>query len=177
MFKRINIVKQILILSFFLSPSLLYAETEPDIPYMPQYILHYVSAGETLHDISGYYLATPRRWREIYQLNKDKIDNTERLRAGVGLIIPMINEPPPYPTMEKYRRSIGTLPDKAEGMGEDKGQKNVVIDESSLETSSDNNKEVGRGTLSVIEPPPLPAGDEDKKDIETPPDTTKGAKE
>lgn len=177
MFKRRNIVKQILILSFFLSPSLLYAETEPDkIPDLPQYILHYVSAGETLHDISGYYLATPRRWREIYQLNKDKIDNPERLTAGVGLIIPMIEEPPTHPTIEEYRRSIGTSPDHAKVTGEDKEQKNTMADESSMEISSDN-KDAGGGTFSVIEPPPLPAVKADEKSIETSSDKTKGAKE
>jgi len=104
--------------------------------------------------------------------------------AGIGLVIPMINEPPPYPTMEEYRRSIGTLPDdnKEEGKGNRSTIKPPPLpavegDGGSLERSPDNNKEEGKGTFSIVEPTSLPAVETDKQSPETLPDDATGAKE
>lgn len=176
MFERKDIAKYILILSFVFFPSLLRAETGTEkIPHLPKYILHYVSAGETLHDISGYYLANPRRWREIYELNKEKIDNTEKLKPGVGLIIPLIGEPPPYPTIEEYRKRIGTFPEdkKKGGATSSKAAPTPTQDGVSVEALPDKDKEGGGGTFSVVEPPPAEQKDEGEKEIS--PDKTEGA--
>jgi nucleoid-associated protein YgaU len=47
-----------------------------------------VASGDTLGDISMATLGTSRRWREIYNLNKDRIDDPNNVRAGLVLVLP-----------------------------------------------------------------------------------------
>lgn len=47
-----------------------------------------VASGDTLGDISRSTLGTSRRWREIYELNRDHIPNPDNVRAGTVLKIP-----------------------------------------------------------------------------------------
>lgn len=50
--------------------------------------LHQVEKGETLSSISKYYYGTPNGWRDIYEANKDKMVNKNRIRPGAVLVIP-----------------------------------------------------------------------------------------
>ena len=47
-----------------------------------------VQRGDTLGDISLAQLGTSRRWREIYELNRDRIKDPDRVPAGTALRIP-----------------------------------------------------------------------------------------
>lgn len=47
-----------------------------------------VARGDTLGDISMRNLGTSRRWREIYELNRDRIPNPDNVRAGTVLVLP-----------------------------------------------------------------------------------------
>lgn len=47
-----------------------------------------VKNGETLSEISQKLLKTARRWQEIFELNRDVIDDPNNVRAGVTLKIP-----------------------------------------------------------------------------------------
>ena len=47
-----------------------------------------VKSGETLSDISQKLLKTARRWQELFELNRDVIDDPNNVRAGVTLKIP-----------------------------------------------------------------------------------------
>ena len=50
---------------------------------------HYtVKKGETLSEISQKLLKTFRRWQELYELNKDVIDDPNNVRSGITLKIP-----------------------------------------------------------------------------------------
>lgn len=50
--------------------------------------LHKVEKGETLSSISRHYYGTPNRWQEIYEANRDKMVNKNRIRPGSILVIP-----------------------------------------------------------------------------------------
>lgn len=52
----------------------------------PQF--HVVAAKETLSGISQKYLGTSRRYREIYEANRDKLDSPDDIREGMKLRIP-----------------------------------------------------------------------------------------
>lgn len=47
-----------------------------------------VKSGETLSEISQKMLKTARRWQELFELNRDVIDDPNNVRAGVTLKIP-----------------------------------------------------------------------------------------
>ncbi len=49
---------------------------------------HIVNESDTLSAISEKYYGTSRRWREIFQANKDVISNPDFLQKGTKLIIP-----------------------------------------------------------------------------------------
>ncbi len=53
-----------------------------------KYAQYTVKKGETLSEISQKLLKTARRWQELYELNKDVIDDPDNVRAGVTLKIP-----------------------------------------------------------------------------------------
>lgn len=47
-----------------------------------------VAAGDTLGDISLSTLGTSRRWREIYELNRERIPDPNHVRTGTVLVLP-----------------------------------------------------------------------------------------
>jgi hypothetical protein len=49
---------------------------------------HIVGENDTLSDISQKYYGTSRKWRTIYEANKDTISNPDFLEKGAKLIIP-----------------------------------------------------------------------------------------
>ena len=50
--------------------------------------IHLVAENETITGISSLYYGTSRYWREIYDANKDVIDNKDSIRTGTALVIP-----------------------------------------------------------------------------------------
>lgn len=63
------------------------AEALPPPPPPPQRN-HVVQPGETLRSIAARFLGDERRWREIYELNKERIANPNLIRPGLELLIP-----------------------------------------------------------------------------------------
>lgn len=49
---------------------------------------HTVAEGETLSSIAAERLGSAGRWREIYELNRDRLESPNRLRAGQRLRLP-----------------------------------------------------------------------------------------
>lgn len=61
------------------------AASRPASPAQREYV---VQKGDTLGEISMETLGTSKRWREIYELNKDRIDDPDNVLAGTRLRIP-----------------------------------------------------------------------------------------
>ena len=49
---------------------------------------HEVKAGENLHWIAARYYGNPRLWKKIFEANRDKLSNPNRLEIGQKLLIP-----------------------------------------------------------------------------------------
>jgi hypothetical protein len=64
------------------------APIEPPPPPPPPQRSHVVQPGETLRSIAARFLGNERRWREIHELNKDKIANPDLIKPGMELRIP-----------------------------------------------------------------------------------------
>lgn len=62
------------------------APTTPAPPARPR--TYTVASGDTLGEISMETLGTSRRWREIYELNRDRIPDPDNVRSGLVLKIP-----------------------------------------------------------------------------------------
>ncbi|MCA9288650.1 MAG: LysM peptidoglycan-binding domain-containing protein, partial [Phycisphaerales bacterium] len=68
------------------------APAEPQRPAQADRSRTYtVASGDTLGDISMSQLGTSRRWREIYELNRDRIDDPDHVPAGTVLVLPSAN--------------------------------------------------------------------------------------
>ncbi len=65
--------------------------TRSDTNSTPQYTTYTIKSSDILGDISRKLLGTSRRWREIYELNKNVIDNPDRLTPGITIRIPPRN--------------------------------------------------------------------------------------
>lgn len=64
-------------------------QTPPAAPSQPARPRTYtVASGDTLGEISMETLGTSRRWREIYELNRDRIPDPDNVRSGLVLKIP-----------------------------------------------------------------------------------------
>jgi hypothetical protein len=57
-------------------------------PPPPPLRVHVVQPGDTLRNIAARFLGDSRRWREIFQLNRDTIDDPNVIRPGMELQIP-----------------------------------------------------------------------------------------
>lgn len=55
---------------------------------LPELIRFSVKAGQTLHQVAQEVLGDGRRWREIYEANKNKIPDPNNVRAGTELEFP-----------------------------------------------------------------------------------------
>jgi nucleoid-associated protein YgaU len=51
--------------------------------------IHVVQLGETLGSIAALFLGDAGRWREIFEANRDRIQNPDRIRVGQRLVIPL----------------------------------------------------------------------------------------
>jgi len=49
---------------------------------------HVIQDGETLSDIANDYLGSPHKWMQIWEANKSRISNPDRLKVGVSIVIP-----------------------------------------------------------------------------------------
>lgn len=54
----------------------------------PDFIEYTVQFGDTLSEISQKFLGSQNRFREIYEINKDRMDSPDRLRVGKAIRIP-----------------------------------------------------------------------------------------
>lgn len=54
----------------------------------PEFIEYTVQIGDTLSEISEKFLGSQSRFREIYELNKDRMQSPDRLRVGKAIRIP-----------------------------------------------------------------------------------------
>ncbi|MHC5022648.1 MAG: LysM peptidoglycan-binding domain-containing protein [Planctomycetota bacterium] len=59
-------------------------QTTPNVPTTTTYI---VKPGDSLSEIASEMLGSARRWREIYEMNRDVIRNPDRVAAGTRLKI------------------------------------------------------------------------------------------
>jgi hypothetical protein len=57
-------------------------------PPPPPQRTHVVQPGDTLRTIAARFLGDGRRWREIFEANRDKIANPDIIRVGTELVIP-----------------------------------------------------------------------------------------
>ncbi|MBC8202901.1 MAG: LysM peptidoglycan-binding domain-containing protein [Planctomycetes bacterium] len=58
----------------------------PDIP--ENVTTHVIRDGETLSDIASDYLGSPHKWMQIWEANKSRLSNPDRLKVGVSIVIP-----------------------------------------------------------------------------------------
>ena len=49
---------------------------------------HVVKSGETLQSIAKKYYNDPRKWRRIYEYNRQRIKDPDKISVGMKLIIP-----------------------------------------------------------------------------------------
>ena len=49
---------------------------------------HIIQSGETLSDIAEDYLGSPHQWLVLWNANKSRISNPDRLKVGVSIVIP-----------------------------------------------------------------------------------------
>ncbi len=49
---------------------------------------HYVKDGDTLQNLAGLYFGDVKRWKDIYEANKEKLGRGGRLKSGTVLLIP-----------------------------------------------------------------------------------------
>lgn len=62
--------------------------TPPPAPPRDELLSYTVKAGQTLSDVAGELLGSRGRWKELYEFNKDKIPDPNRVRAGITVVFP-----------------------------------------------------------------------------------------
>lgn len=78
----------------------------------PQDAVHQVMPGDDLHLIAGYYYGDARRWERIWQANRDRVLNPNRIEQGVLLRIPnaVVPSEPYADFVARTRRSAPAAP-------------------------------------------------------------------
>ena len=61
---------------------------EPIAPKQPILKTYTIQKGDTLSKVSQKYYGTTRKWKAIYDANRDKISNMNSLKVGTQIIIP-----------------------------------------------------------------------------------------
>jgi LysM repeat protein len=64
------------------------AEESESIPETPTFKTYKVASGDTLQKISKQFYGTYRKWQKIYDANRDKLANPNRIKPGMTLNIP-----------------------------------------------------------------------------------------
>ncbi|WP_339731952.1 LysM peptidoglycan-binding domain-containing protein [uncultured Gimesia sp.] len=82
--------------------------TRPEQRQAPQIRIHTVKSGETLSEISIRYLGTSRRYKEIYDLNRDRLRSPNDIREGMKLRIPVNQSSGATPQSANRQSSTGT---------------------------------------------------------------------
>ena len=73
-----------------------------------QYRVHTVRSGETLSEISIRYLGTSRKYREIFNINRDQLRSPNDIREGMKLRIPVYQTPEMKPQSAGRQNNTGT---------------------------------------------------------------------
>jgi nucleoid-associated protein YgaU len=47
-----------------------------------------LAEGDTLSDVAARFFGSSKQWQKVYELNKDRIDNPDRVAAGTELRVP-----------------------------------------------------------------------------------------
>jgi murein DD-endopeptidase MepM/ murein hydrolase activator NlpD len=68
---------------------------------------HIVQSGETLGSIASRYLGSAAEWRAIYDANRDRIANPDRIRVGMELVIPGVGSVPAAAAQPAFAAEIG----------------------------------------------------------------------
>jgi len=63
-------------------------QTEEAKPVEPVMVQYQVKNNDTLQKISKQFFGTTKKWNKIYQLNKSRIKNPDRIKPGLVLDIP-----------------------------------------------------------------------------------------
>lgn len=87
------------------------SKTEPVNPgqrRQVQYRIHTVRSGETLSEISIRYLGTSRKYREIFNINRDQLRSPNDIREGMKLRIPVYQTPGMEPQSAGRQTNTGT---------------------------------------------------------------------
>ena len=84
------------------------APVRPDQRQAPQIRIHTVKAGETLSEISIRYLGTSRRYKEIFDLNRDRLRSPNDIREGMKLRIPIKQSSGATPQSANSQSSTGS---------------------------------------------------------------------
>lgn len=84
--------------------------------------LHEVQPGDNLHLIAGYYYGDARQWDRIWETNRDRISNPNRIEPGMLLRIPdtVVPEEPYADFAARARGAMGAtnIPARAEAPAE-----------------------------------------------------------
>ncbi|WP_417378630.1 LysM peptidoglycan-binding domain-containing protein [Gimesia sp.] len=78
----------------------------PAQPAAPSIRIHTVKAGETLSEISIRYLGTSRKYREIFNLNRDQLRSPNDIREGMKLRIPVYRAPETTPQSANRQTNV-----------------------------------------------------------------------
>ena len=57
-------------------------------PTKPKFTTYTLAEGDTLSDVAARYFGSAKLWQKVYELNKDRIDNPDRVVAGTELRVP-----------------------------------------------------------------------------------------
>lgn len=84
---------------------------EPSAPEQrrpQQFRVHTVKSGETLSEISIRYLGTSRKYREIFNMNRDQLRSPNDIREGMKLRIPVYSTPEMNPQSANRQSNTGS---------------------------------------------------------------------
>lgn len=74
----------------------------PGAVYEGTQVRHVVAPQENLHILAAYYYGNPRKWRQIYQENRNVIRNVNRLPVGKTLVVTVGESWRPLFTYEEW---------------------------------------------------------------------------
>lgn len=60
----------------------------PAAPVRAEDLRHEVIGSDNLHLLAGYYYRNPRRWKEIYRVNRQSVKDPNLIEPGTVLTIP-----------------------------------------------------------------------------------------
>ncbi|QDT98084.1 LysM peptidoglycan-binding domain-containing protein [Gimesia aquarii] len=90
------------------NPSQQKPESRPQEPNRPSIRIHTVKSGETLSEIAIRYLGSSKKYREIFNLNRDRLRSPNDIREGMKLRIPVYGSSESKPQSANSQTFNGT---------------------------------------------------------------------